>query len=59
MPPTHSPYPAKLKRQMVGLVRAGRNPAELTIFEYIEGWYNLHRGLQSLTTRRWPTKHVP
>ena len=29
MPPTRPPYPAELKRQIVELVRAGRNPSEL------------------------------
>jgi len=30
MPRTHPPYPAEFRRQMVELVRAGRNPAELS-----------------------------
>ena len=30
MPRTHPPYPAELRQQMVELVRAGRNPAELS-----------------------------
>lgn len=29
MPRTHRPYPAEFRQQMLELVRAGRNPAEL------------------------------
>ena len=29
MPKTHSPYPPEFRRQMVELVRAGRDPADL------------------------------
>ena len=29
MPKSHPPYPAELKRRLVELVRAGRNPEEL------------------------------
>ena len=33
MPPTRSPYPPELKRQIIELVRAGRSPSELA-FEH-------------------------